>query len=81
VLVRAMLEAAADDRQEVEPDHLRRALADFIPATGSLERELQVLYAVLESTSRELLPAAYRTLDRAAVQARIRDLRAELRPR
>jgi SpoVK/Ycf46/Vps4 family AAA+-type ATPase len=79
VLVRAALEAAAADCTEVSDAHLRQALADFIPAANSLEREMQVLYAVLESTSRALLPAAYRDLDRTAIQARLHDIRRELR--
>jgi SpoVK/Ycf46/Vps4 family AAA+-type ATPase len=79
VLVRATLEAAAADAAEVTADHLRQAFADFIPSANSLERELQVLYAVLESTSRELLPAAYRNLDRGAIQARVHEIRMDLR--
>jgi SpoVK/Ycf46/Vps4 family AAA+-type ATPase len=79
VLVRAALEAAAADAAEVSADHLRQAFADFIPPVNSLERELQMLYAVLESTSRELLPAAYRNLDRGAVQARVHEIRMDLR--
>src|SRR5579864_5313797 len=79
VLVRAMLEAGAAGAAEVTADHLRLAFADFIPSANSLERELQVLYAVLESTSRELLPATYRTMDRGAVQARIHEIRMDLR--
>lgn len=79
VLVRAALEAAAGEHTEVSAEHLRLALADFIPAANSLEREMQILYAVLESTSRALLPAAYRDLDRAAIQARLHDIRRELR--
>jgi SpoVK/Ycf46/Vps4 family AAA+-type ATPase len=79
VVVRGMLEAEAADCQEMGAEHLRRALADFIPPANSLERELQMLYAVLESTSRELLPAAFRDRDRAALQARVHEIRAELR--
>jgi SpoVK/Ycf46/Vps4 family AAA+-type ATPase len=79
VLVRAVLEAAAAEAGEVGAEHLQRALADFIPPANSLERELQVLYAVLESTSRELLPAAYRNLDRNTVQARVHEIRLGLR--
>jgi SpoVK/Ycf46/Vps4 family AAA+-type ATPase len=94
VLVRAVLEAEAAapeaalgspaaatpaNLRELSAEHLRRALADFIPPANSQERELQILYAVLESTSRELLPATYRDLDRGAVQARIHELRLELR--
>src|ERR1700674_4130977 len=78
-LVRAVLEAEAAGAGEVGADHLRRAFADFIPPVNSLERELQVLYAVLESTSRELLPAAYRNLDRGAIQARVHEIRMDLR--
>ena len=40
---------------------LRRAFDDFIPATSPLERELQILVAVQECTSREVLPERYRT--------------------
>ena len=79
VLVRAALEAASADAGEVSAEHLRLALADFIPPANSLERELQVLYAVLESTSRELLPAAYRDLDRGTIQARVHEIRMDLR--
>ena len=79
VLVRAVLEAEAAGATEVAADHLRQAFADFIPPVNSLERELQMLYAVLESTSRELLPAAYRNLDRGAVQARVHEIRMDLR--
>jgi len=79
VLVRAVLEAAAAGAAEVGAEHLRLAFADFIPSVNSLERELQVLYAVLESTSRSLLPAAYRDLDRGTIQARVHEIRMELR--
>jgi SpoVK/Ycf46/Vps4 family AAA+-type ATPase len=79
VLVRAALEAAAADATEVSADHLRKAFADFIPPVNSLERELQMLYAVLESTSRELLPAVYRNVDRGTIQARVHEIRMDLR--
>ena len=42
-------------------------------------RRLQILCAVLESTSRELLPARYRDLDRAEIQARVNAIKLELR--
>jgi hypothetical protein len=58
---------------------LRRAFSDFIPTTNNLEREMQILAAVLECTSRELLPEKLRDLDRAVVQARIAEIKRELR--
>jgi hypothetical protein len=40
---------------------------------------MQILCAVLESTSRELLPERFRTLDRGDIQARIQEIKRELR--
>jgi SpoVK/Ycf46/Vps4 family AAA+-type ATPase len=79
VLVRATLEAEAAGSSEVLREHLQRAFADFIPPANSREREMQVLCAVLESTSRELLPARYRDVDRGEIQARISAIKLELR--
>ena len=79
VLVRAVLEAESDDSRQVTEAHLAKAIGDFIPPANSLERELQILVAVLESTSRELLPERYRHLERAAVQSRVNELKMILR--
>jgi SpoVK/Ycf46/Vps4 family AAA+-type ATPase len=79
VLVRAILEAEAAESPEVTADHLRRAFADFIPPANSRERELQILCAVLECTSRELLPERFRDLDRGELAARVRQIKLELR--
>jgi SpoVK/Ycf46/Vps4 family AAA+-type ATPase len=79
VLVRATLEAEAAGSAEVAPEHLKKALGDFIPPANSREREMQILCAVLESTSRELLPERFRTLDRGEIQARIQEIKRELR--
>jgi SpoVK/Ycf46/Vps4 family AAA+-type ATPase len=79
VLVRATLEAEAEGSAEVSAEHLKRAFADFIPPANSREREMQTLVAVLESTSRELLPQKYRDMDRAEIEAKIRDIKLELR--
>ena len=79
VLVRAVLEAESADSSQVTAEHLALALGDFIPPANSLERELQILVAVLESTSKELLPPRYRDLERAAIQARVNELKMILR--
>ena len=79
VLVRATLEAEAAGAAEVAPEHLKKALGDFIAPANSREREMQILCAVLESTSRELLPERFRTLDRGDIQARIQEIKRELR--
>src|SRR3954466_3526768 len=79
VLVRAVLEAEASDSSEVKAEHLQKAFSDFIPPANSREREMQILVAVLESTSRELLPERFRTLDRGEIQARVNEIKRDLR--
>jgi len=79
VLVRAILEAEAAESSDVKAEHLQKAFSDFIPPANSREREMQILCAVLESTSRELLPERYRTLDRGEIQARVSEIKRELR--
>jgi SpoVK/Ycf46/Vps4 family AAA+-type ATPase len=82
ILARAILmadETDADGLPVISADALRRSFADFIPATSPLERELQILVAVQECTSREILPEAYRDLDRSAILTRVNELRALLR--
>jgi SpoVK/Ycf46/Vps4 family AAA+-type ATPase len=79
VLVRAILEAESSDSSEVKAEHLQKAFTDFIPPANSREREMQILVAVLESTSRELLPERFRTLDRGEVQARVNEIKRDLR--
>ncbi|MBF5044327.1 ATP-binding protein [Aggregicoccus sp. 17bor-14] len=78
VLVRARFLALAEGRSAVSEADLRAVLADFVPPSYPLEIELQNLAAVQECTSRELLPEAFRSLDRDAVTRRIRELKALL---
>jgi SpoVK/Ycf46/Vps4 family AAA+-type ATPase len=79
VLVRATLEAESAEASEVALEHIQKAFADFIPPANTIEREMQTLCAVLESTSRELVPPRWRDMDRAAVQARVNEIKRELR--
>jgi hypothetical protein len=81
ILARALLvaEVGPDGQLVASVDTLRETFADFIPATSALERELQILAAVLECTSREVLPEKYRNMDRSEVFARHSELRALLR--
>ena len=78
-LVRATLGAEAEGVSEVSEAHLKRVFTDFIPPSNSREREMQILCAVLESTSRELLPQKYRDMDRGEIQSRVQAIKLELR--
>jgi AAA+ superfamily predicted ATPase len=78
ILARAALIADSGDGagdHSIPREVLKRVFDDFISASSHLERELQILVAVQECTSKEVLPEIYRTMDRAAVQSRINELR------
>jgi SpoVK/Ycf46/Vps4 family AAA+-type ATPase len=81
ILARALLvsDTDAEGRPVASLEVLRATFADFIPATSALEREMQILAAVQECTSREVLPEPYRSMDRNIVFARLNELRAILR--
>ena len=76
VLVRARMKSALERDARVDLDDLKAALEDFIPPSYPTEIELQNLAAVLECTSRSLLPARYRDMDRAEVIRRATELAA-----
>jgi len=75
VLVRAKFRALASGAEKVEEQHLREVLSDFVPPSYPLEVELQNLVAVQECTSRALLPAQYRIMERDAITRRVRELK------
>jgi SpoVK/Ycf46/Vps4 family AAA+-type ATPase len=79
ICTRANFRAAAQDADAVTPEILAEAVADFIPPTYPDAVELQTLAAVLECTSRELLPARYRDRDRGDVVERVDELKRRVR--
>lgn len=60
------------------PDMVIEEVRDFIPADVARQREYQELLAVLECTSRELLPERYASLPREEVQRRVAEIRASV---
>ena len=74
-LTRAKFRAAAAGRKKVTPEILDAALADFIPPTYPEEVELQTLSAVIECTSKELLPERYREMNRDEILSKIDELK------
>ena len=77
LLTRAKFRAASDKRIKgnVTPRILRETVEDFIPPTYPLEVELQNLVAVLECTSRSLLPEEFRSMDRENIVRRVETLK------
>ena len=74
LMTRAKFRAAAAN-SPVTSAILEETVNDFIPPTYPLEVELQTLTAVLECTSRALLPEKYRAMDRETIVRRIEALR------
>ncbi|MGD0298117.1 MAG: AAA family ATPase [Bryobacteraceae bacterium] len=74
VLTRARMKSALEQDAAVDLEDLKSALEDFIPPSYPTEIEMQNLVAVLECTSRSLLPAKYREMDRAEIARRAKEL-------
>ena len=80
VLIRARMKSALENEAAVDVDDLKAALEDFVPPSYPTEIELQNLVAVLECTSKSLLPEKYRQMNRGDVIRRVNELAALVRP-
>lgn len=74
VLVRSRMRAALRNKVEPEEEDVRGILDDFIPPSYPTEVHLQNIVAVLECTSKCLLPKQYRDVDRADLIHRANEL-------
>ena len=74
VLVRSHMRSSLLNKSAVDTEDLKAALEDFIPPYYPTEIDLQNLVAVLECTSRSLLPAKYRDLNRSELIQRTNEL-------
>jgi hypothetical protein len=70
------MKSALENEVTVDVDDLKAALEDFVPPSYPTEIELQNLVAVLECTSKSLLPEKYKTMERAEVIRRVNELTA-----
>ena len=74
----APLAEAADEPEDapaVTRDVLQSVVEDFVPPSYPLQVELQNLVAVMECTSRSMLPERFRQLDREATVRRVAELK------
>jgi len=76
VLMRARMKSVLENETSVDLEDVKAALEDFVPPSYPTEIELQTLAAVLECTSKSLLPPKYRDLDRGEVIRRANELAA-----
>ena len=75
ILVRTKMRAMLAGKSAPDSQDLSAAVADFIPASYPTEIELQNLVAVLECTSRALLPERYRNVSRGDIVAKVQQLK------
>ena len=75
ILIRAKFLAAMNNHVFVTKDDLEQTVRDFVPPAYPHEIELQNLVAVLECTSREMLPKRFQNLSREKLTQDIQDLK------
>lgn len=75
ILIRAKFNAAMRNHVIITREDLEETIQDFVPPTYPHEIELQNLVAVLECTSREMVPKKFRNLDRGKLISEIRELK------
>jgi len=78
VLVRAKLIAAMADRIFIKREDMEEAMSDFVPSANTHEVELQNLVAVLECTSKEMIPTRFQRMQRNKIMNDIQELKALL---
>lgn len=78
-LTRAKFRAAAEGDVKVSPEVLEQVFEDFLPPTYPEEVELQTLSAVVECTSKALLPDRFRNVSRDKILRRIEELKKTIR--
>lgn len=78
-LTRAKFRAASLGEDKVSAEVIDAVFEDFIPPTYPEEVELQTLNAVIECTSKELLPDRYKKLDRNWIMSRLEELQLRVK--
>jgi SpoVK/Ycf46/Vps4 family AAA+-type ATPase len=78
VLIRAKFKAAMEGRTYVTKEDMEDTMADFVPPAYPHEIELQNLVAVVECTSKEMIPRRLQNLNRTKLVKDIQELKALL---
>jgi AAA+ superfamily predicted ATPase len=76
VLVRSHMRSSLQKKSAVDTEDLKTTLEDFIPPYYPTEIDLQNIVAVLECTSKSLLPKQYRDVERSELIRRANELLA-----
>lgn len=74
-LTRAKFRLAAEGEEKATPELLDDVFRDFLPPTYPAEVELQTYAAIIECTSKALLPNRFKKMDRNTILQKIHDLK------
>ncbi len=75
ILIRAKFNATMNNHVIITKEDLEETIRDFVPPAYPHEIELQNLVAVLECTSREMVPKKFQNYDRSKIVTQIRELK------
>ncbi len=75
ILIRAKFTATMNNHVIITRDDLEETIRDFVPPAYPHEIDLQNLVAVVECTSREMVPKKFQNLDRSKLVSQIRELK------
>ncbi len=75
ILIRAKFKAAMENHVILTKSDIEETIRDFVPPSYPHEIELQNLVAVLECTSKEMIPKRFQNFDRSKVITQIRELK------
>lgn len=78
VLIRAKFNATMNNHVIITKEDLEETIRDFVPPAYPHEIELQNWVAVLECTSREMVPKRFQNIERSRLVAQIRELKVLL---
>jgi SpoVK/Ycf46/Vps4 family AAA+-type ATPase len=75
ILIRARFAAALDNRIIINEEDIRNTVSEFLPPAYPHEIELQNLVALLECTSRDMIPEKFRNIDKNQIIREIKELK------
>jgi ATP-dependent Zn protease len=75
ILIRAKFLATMNNHVIINESDLEQTIEDFVPPTYPHEIELQNLVAVMECTSREMVPSRFQNYDRQKIIHDIKQLK------
>ncbi|MDR1787006.1 MAG: AAA family ATPase [Treponema sp.] len=81
MLIRARQRAVMDGRTMISREDMLEVMSDYIPPLYEREIRLQNLAAVLECTSRKMVPKKFQNIENVKILAEIQELKTLLRER